>query len=330
MKHHIIPRTAVVLFFAAFFTAAFPLPASAVDNGALGIRPANESDFFHVSLAPGATVETAAVVSNHGNGSVSLLIYPVDATNTTSGGFAFGGQKDSRTTIGVWSSIGVTKITVKANSEIRVPLQVSVPSGTVPGDYAGGLIIESPPVVGSSSAAGKGGAVTRIDVIQRQGVRIYLRVTGTATAKMAPASLSWKSTSTAVEFTLPMTNTGTIILHPKATLRVTSSTGSTPKDLSFNTPQSLLPGQSILLRAHLADPPLMDVAHLTATVTSEAATQKPTGTLVLMAWWVLVLILVGIALLAFASWRIIRYVHKSREAFRSLANMTTLKSDMAQ
>lgn len=329
MRHRFFPAALALLLVSAFFSAGSATAALAVDNGTLGIRPANESDFFHISLAPGATAETAAIVSNHSNAAVTLLIYPVDATNTSSGGFAFGSQTAARTTVGLWSSITGTRITVKANSEARVALQISVPVRTVPGDYAGGLIIESPPVVGSSSSADKGGAVTRIDVIQRQGVRIYLHVTGTATAKLAPISLSWKSTGSAVDFALPMTNTGTTILHPTATLNVTSSIGAAPLRLSFNTPQSLLPGQSIVISAHLANPPLLEFAHLAATVTSEATTQRPSGTLVLIAWWVLVLILVGLVLLAFAAWRIIRYVRKSREAFRALARMTAAQNNIA-
>jgi hypothetical protein len=306
---------------AALLTAAFTVPAAAVVNGTLGIRPANESDFFHLSLAPGATQETAAIVGNHSDVAVTLLIYPVDATNTPTGGFAFGSQKDSRAAVGVWSSIAVTRITVKANSELRVPLQVSVPARAVPGDYAGGLVIEAPPVVGSSSQPNKNGVVTRIDVIQRQGVRIYLHVTGKAIAKISSKPLGWKSTGSAVDFTIPVTNTGTTILHPKASLTLTSVTGSAPQRMKFTTPESLLPGQSVTLHARLNNAPLLAVTNVVASVTSEAAAQTLSGNMVLLTWWLVVLILLGVLLVSLGTWRTVRFVRRSREAFRTLARL---------
>ncbi len=314
------------MLFAILMATAVALPAVAVDNGTLGIRPANESDFFHLSLAPGATAETAAIVSNHSNATVKLSIYPVDATNTSTGGFAFGGQQDPRKSVGSWSSLATSSITVEAKSELRVPITVAVPAGTVSGDYAGGVIIESAPVLGASSPSNSGGAVTRIDVIQRQGVRIYLRVGGTAVGKLAPASLSWTTRGSVVDFALPITNTGTTILHPKATLKLTSSIGSPATNLVFTTPQSLLPGTSVVMHARWKTVPVLEFATLRATLTSETATQNVTSTFILVSWWIIGLIVLGAALLGFGSWRTVRYVRRSREAFRTLAGMKVAES----
>jgi hypothetical protein len=304
---------------AAVIAVAIALPAAAVSNGTLGISPASEASFFHLSLAPGAQTETAALVSNNTSAAATVLIYPVDATNTATGDFAFGAQTEKPLQVGVWSNIGRTTLTIKAHSVARVPLTVSVPAGTTPGDYAGGIIIQSPPVIGKTSTSAPGGAVSRIDVVQRQGVRIYLHVDGTATASLARSALSWKTSNNAVAFTLPVTNTGTTILHPIVTLTIASKTGSSARTVKFNTVESLFPGRTIMLHAALKNPPLLEVANLTATTTSEATTQKSTGVLVIIPWWLIVTVLVALALLAFGIVRLVKYRRKVRAAFARLA-----------
>ncbi len=82
-------RLGLVLLSATLCIALYPAgPATAVDNGALGIRPATESDFFHISLFPGAAIDATAIVSNHTAIPATLLTYPVDAQTTPQGGFA--------------------------------------------------------------------------------------------------------------------------------------------------------------------------------------------------------------------------------------------------
>jgi hypothetical protein len=111
---------------------------------ALGIRPSNESDFFHLSLYPGAALEATAIVTNHTQSPVTLLNYPVDATSTPQGAFALANQDEPRPGVGGWVQLNGASITVAANSELKVPFRISVPAGTPLGDYAGGLIIQAP------------------------------------------------------------------------------------------------------------------------------------------------------------------------------------------
>jgi hypothetical protein len=291
--------------------------AAAVDNGALGIRPANESDFFHLSLYPGAAMEANAIVSNHTQSPVTLLSYPVDATSTPQGAFALANQDEPRPGVGGWVQLNADQITVAANSELKVPFRISVPAGTPPGDYAGGLIIQSPPVQGRTSTV-NGDTAVRLDVIQRQGVRIYLKVAGTAVSTLQHGDLSWQQTGDTLAFTLPLSNTGNTILHPTATLDVSSWLGANTR-LTFDTPESVLPGATLDLHARLTQAPLIQAGNAEATMTSEAGTEHARTSIIYAPWALVVFGLLILAAALYGAWRAARFVRRARDAIARIA-----------
>lgn len=313
--------TILTLIVAAVFATSSSFAASAVSDGSIGIRPANEANFFHLSAAPGSTLKSTAIVSNQGATPVTLTIYPVDAVSTSAGNFAFEAQQADFTGIGLWAKTGAPTVTVPAHSELRVPFVLSIPARTVPGDYAGGVIIQSAPIVGSVSAADKQGAVSRIDIVERQGVRIYLHVAGKDTSTLARPALHWSTSSRGVNFSLKLVNTGTTILHPKATVMVSSRIGAPAVQLSFNTPEELLPGEDVTLHARLTDPPQIEIASLKAQLNSEAGSETPLGTLVLLNWWLIFGSLIAAVLLTFVGWKGIRYALRARAAIRRVATL---------
>jgi len=304
---------AVALGLALLATAG---PAAAVDNGSLGIRPANESDFFHLSLYPGAATDATAIVSNHTQAPVTLLTYPVDGQSSPQGAFALAAQSDPRTGMGAWAQLGTDHITVPANSDLKVPFRISVPLGTPPGDYAGGLIIQSAPVQGKTSTV-SGGAAVRLDVIQRQGVRIYLSVAGTAVKALQHGNLSWQHTGDTVTFTLPLHNTGNTILHPTAVVGLSGQIGANTQ-LTFDTPESVLPGATLNLHAHLSHAALIQVGSAQATITSEAGTDHARTSIFYAPWVLIGSALLILVLALYGAWRTVRFVRRARRAIAQL------------
>jgi len=287
-------------------------PASAVDNGTLGIRPETESDFFHLSLYPGARTEATAVVSNHTSSPVTLLTYPVDGENTVQGTFAMASQSAPREGVGAWVELDMERITVPANTDLKVPFSLTVPEGTPPGDYAGGLIIQSPTVQGETTSV-NGDTAVRLDTIQRQGVRIYLNVAGTVAKSLAHGGLGWKQNGESLDFTLPVRNTGNTILHPSAHLNV-SGWPATATRLEFDTPDGLLPGASIELHATLERAPIIQSGKAEATVSSEAGTTQADSRVFYAPWPLLALGLVFIAAAGYGAWRAFRFIRRARVA----------------
>ena len=316
--HRFALFVAVAALAPVFATLAVTAPAAAIDDGTLGIRPELESDFFHINLAPGAAIEANAIVSNHTDAPVTLLNYAVDGQSTEQGAFALAAQSDVQTTVGSWVTLGAGSITVPANSDLTVPFRLSVPLTATPGDYAGGLIIQSPPVQGETTTS-DGDAALRLDVIQRQGVRIYLTVAGTATSQLNHGSLSWERSGDEVTFTLPIENTGNTILYPTGALSLSSVIGATA-ELQFKTPESILPGATFNLEATLPQAAFIQLGSADAEVASAAGTDQVSTSFLYVPWWILLLLLLLVAAIAFGAWRTAKFVGRARRALAQVAH----------
>lgn len=252
--------------------------AQAVDDGTLGIRPAHESDFLHLRALPGETIRDAAVVSNHTTSAVTLLDYPVDAHGSATGTFAMDARTDPRKGVGSWVRLPGDRLVVPAGHDKELPFTLHVPASTPPGDYAGALIIQAPPVIGTTAV--HDGRAVRLDVVQRQGLRIYLHVDGTAVKGLSAGPLQWSDTTGGgADFSLPVTNTGNTVLHPAAELAVAGRIGADAR-LRFAVPRELLPGDLVTLHATLAHRATIEVGTATATVRSEAGTRTVTAAFV--------------------------------------------------
>lgn len=318
-------RTALMTAALALGLLASTGPAVAVDDGALGIRPANESDFFHFSLYPGAALDATAIVTNHTQSPTTLLNYPVDGTSTPQGAFALANQDDPRPGVGGWIHLDEDQITVAGNAELKVNFRISVPAGTPPGDYAGGLIIQSPPVQGQTTNV-NGDTAVRLDVIQRQGVRIYLNVAGTAVSSLQHGDMSWQQSGDALTFTLPLKNTGNTILHPSAALEVSNWLGANAQ-LTFDTPESMLPGSTLDLHARTAKAPLVQSGTARTTITSEAGTGHAETSVNYAPWPLIVTGLLLVLAALYGSWRMVRFVRRAR---RAIAQVSANEREAAQ
>ncbi|KGJ72817.1 hypothetical protein GY21_12970 [Cryobacterium roopkundense] len=314
-----------VLALSPFLISLGAVPAAAVDDGTLGIRPELESDFFHINLAPGAAIDANAIVSNHSAEPVTLLNYAVDGQSTPQGAFALAAQADTRTGVGAWVSLGADSITIPANSQLTVPFRLSVPENATPGDYAGGVIIESAAVQGETTSSG-GDAALRLDVIQRQGVRIYLTVAGTAVSTLTHGDLGWTRGGESVTFTLPITNTGNTILYPTATLDVSGWIGATAT-LDFATPESILPGATLDLEATLTPAPFLQAGNAEAALSSEAGDELVGTSFVYAPWWFILVMVLALAALVFGIWRALLFVRRARRAFAQVAVSTSVPAE---
>lgn len=287
-------------------------PAWAVDNGQIGIQPANEPDYFHVNLAPGAAIQETAVISNHTNAPVTLLTYPVDGRTTPQGGFGFAAQSDPRKNVGDWAHLPTSQLVVPAHSQSRLPFQLTIPAKTPPGDYYGGVVIQSPPVAGKTVTV-QGGTSVQLNIVQRQAVRIYLTVSGTRNNKLETGPLTWKQHNGHVDFSLPIRNTGNTILHPTSSLTLASPLGHN-QTLRFNTPESLLPGDAIALHATIENPAPVQIGTATAREHSEAGFDSATTAFTYIPWGILVGTTAAIGLLVILGFRLARFMRRARRA----------------
>jgi hypothetical protein len=314
---------AVVAVAVALASLGFAQSAFAVDNGTLGIHPSNESNFFHLSSYPGGALEATAVVSNHTDAPVALLTYPVDAVSS-SAGFAMADMAAARVGVGKWAKLDAAEITVPANADLAVPFRIEVPANATPGDYAGALIIQSAPVHGTTATVDQGTAV-RMDVIQRQGVRIYLKVAGEASVALDHGQLASESDGDGITFSLPVTNTGNTMLHPTARLRISPWQGRS-STVTFSAPESLLPGATLTLHARVPEGSIVTVGDAEATITSEAGVVRTASPFSYARWDVIGILLAAAAVLILAGWRTLRFVRRARAALAQVNGSSRRRS----
>lgn len=315
----LLPTVALTIVAGFLLTFLATQPAAAVDDGNIGIRPSSESDFFHLTLAAGADIESTAVVSNYTSDSITLLTYPVDAASTE-GGFAMADQIAPREGVSAWIRLGVDNITVPPGTEMELPFTLSVPAGTAPGDYAGALIIQTPPEEGDPTQLADGTTV-RLDVVQRLGLRIYVNVPGTASRGLQTGDLAWERIGDDLVFSLEVTNTGNTNLKPSALLNLEGFPLS-GTELAFAGSDELLTGSTHTLHATLQDAPLLLWGAATATVTSEAGVSEAQSQVLYIPWQLMAAGLLVAAAVSLVVWRIALFTARAR---RALAQVTGTK-----
>ncbi|WP_104089064.1 DUF916 domain-containing protein [Cryobacterium sp. N19] len=179
------------------------------------------------------------------------------------------------------------------------------------------MIIQSATVQGDTSVV-DGETAFRVDVVHRQGVRIYLTVAGTAVKSLEPGDLSWEQTGGAITFTLPLHNTGNTILHPTATLDASGWLGA-DREVNFDQPESVLPGSRVELNATLEGIPPIQVGSAVATIVSEAGTDHVRTQVGYTPWAMIGVVVLLIAAGCYGTVRLARFIRRARHAIAEVA-----------
>jgi hypothetical protein len=299
--------------------------ATAADSTNYGIRPADAADHFQMELAPGAASERTAVVSNRSDKRTTFKIYPADALTTDQGGFALRSPDEPQSGIGRWASLPIETVTLAPGRQKEVTFRVTIPRDATPGDYAGGIIIEAPPRQGTPGEVGDETAV-QLNVVERVGVRVYLKVSGTARADLSAGELTGTDTGDAVVFELPITNTGNVILEPAVTATLRARVGGNA-DVTFTKVEALLPGQTTTVRATWQDPPSLVWGRVNAVVKHEGGIERAHTDIRRVPWLPAAIIAVvsGLAL-----WLVLRAISTVRAARRLLRQHAASPSASAE
>jgi hypothetical protein len=244
----------VVIGIASALVVLMSAPAGAVETPRLGVKPAREANFFHLSLLPGAQTTNAAVVTNHSSETTRVRVYAVDAGITPQGQFALAGQHESRRTVGAWLVPNVNELVLGPHSTANVDFALAVPPGVAPGDYAGGIAIEAEPRAQPATAV-DGETAVQLNVIERLGVRVYLKVEGDTREHLTAGRLHWtRQSGGAIEFSIALRNDGNVQLAPTGIVAL-KGLGISARPVKLVRPEVLLPSTSVTVRGQWASPP---------------------------------------------------------------------------
>jgi Bacterial protein of unknown function (DUF916) len=197
---------------------------------------------FSYSATPGATIPDHIAVLNYSAAPLTLKIYAADAFNTSSGGFdLLTADKKSRD-VGAWATLGQPAVTVPSRGTVIVPFKVAIPLNATPGDHAGGIVA----VLTTQAKDAKGNI---INVDQRVGLRIYLRISGPLQPGLEITGMAGHYEGTWNPFgrgkaTIRYTvrNTGNVRLAGRQAVRLGNIFGTSLRGSGFESLPELLPG----------------------------------------------------------------------------------------
>ncbi|MBM9469364.1 COG1470 family protein [Nakamurella leprariae] len=254
---------------------------------------------FRYELDGGAVVDDFVTVSNYGQSDVTFRLYASDGITTEEGVFDLRPGAETPTDSGSWIQLAQNEITVPARSRATVPFRITVPATATPGDHPAG-------VVASLSGAGADGSV---NVEQRVGARVHLRVAGELTPRLEVQDLAadyrggWTlgagGTST-VGF--DVVNTGNVRLSGTATLTVEAPFGVWDRTVELGQVPEILPGNRVHLTATVDGvPPLLVLSHRVSLTVAAVASDdvgalpgatEATARSAAMPWlWIVILII---------------------------------------
>ena len=202
---------------------------------------------------PGAQITDHVAVQNFGTQPLQLHVYANDAFNTADGGYDIQAANIAPTDLGAWVSLaGSTFVNVPPRAMVIVPITIKIPVNATPGDHAGGIVAG----LNRMATDAKG---NRVNVEERVGTRIYIRVPGKLTAALSLTNVRTTyhnsfnpigSGSATVTYTVR--NTGNVRLAGAVHVTVSSFIGGSQQAANvqgqpINVPdiKELLPGQQL-------------------------------------------------------------------------------------
>ena len=281
-------------------------PAGSADPN----QPGNRQELSYQG-APGTTIDDAVTLSNLGNVPLEFNVYATDAFNDPDGGFDLLDGAAAPTDVGTWVALEQNKFTVPPQTELTVPMRITIPPDARPGDHVGAILASSP-------APGRAPNGQIIPIDRRTGPRLFIRVAGPLQSELAVQGLSSSyepalnplGGSGHVHF--HVANRGNVRTSGSYTIKVGGPFGLGGKTVSGDVPE-LIPGQSMTVDATVDEVPAGVVSTTRVQLTSappngagdSASVSSSTRTLALP--WLLISLVVVLLLLGFVVSRIRRH-----------------------
>jgi len=254
------------------------------------VQPANTTNGtrtqYEYSTDPGTQVVDFVVVANRGETPAEFAIYATDATNDVeTGAFGLLASDTAPTDLGAWITMDVDTITLQPGEESTIPFNLLIPSDATPGDHVAGIIA-------SITTVGENEEGTTVNLEQRVGARMYLRVSGDVSASTEIAGVTSSFTPELNPFAFgQMTvdynvrNTGNVRVDVNQKVQITGPFGIPLAEITPEPFADLLPRQTVNVTADVPQIAALFLAFSTITVepgplgsAGEVAEDTPSGT----------------------------------------------------
>lgn len=234
------------------------------------VQPANTVNGtrtqFEYSTDPGTQVVDYVVVANRGETAAEFSIYATDATNDVeTGAFGLLPSNEPPTDLGSWITMDVESVTLAPGQESTIPFNLLIPSDATPGDHVAGIIASI-----TTTADNDG---TTVNLEQRVGARVYLRVSGDVAASAEISGISANFTPELNPFAFgrltldySVRNTGNVRMDVLQEVQITGPFGIPLAEITPQPIVDLLPRQSVRVAADVPQIAALFLAFSTITV----------------------------------------------------------------
>src|SRR5579884_3948636 len=116
-----------------------------------GVSPAQEGQtplpggHFSYSVPAGATVTDAIEIANLTQAPLPLQVFAADLIPLSGGGFTVAQLGATMHTVGAWTSVSQPTITLAPQAVVADKFTITVPAGTLSGDYGGAVVVQNAP-----------------------------------------------------------------------------------------------------------------------------------------------------------------------------------------
>ncbi|MCX4801449.1 DUF916 domain-containing protein [Streptomyces sp. NBC_01214] len=235
--------------------AAHAVPAPAEDRkSTFGVQPAGPKEpdaraHFSYGVTGGAGLRDQIAVWNYGDEPLTVAVYASDAVNTADGGFDLLPAGQAPKDAGSWIKLEKDTVTVPPKANVIVPFTLAVPRDATPGDHTAGI-------VATLAGGGQDAQGNKVRLDQRVGTRVYLRLAGELTPRLAVEDVQASYAGTPNPFgtgsatvTYTLRNTGNVRLGARQAVRINGMLGGSVTAGGLKDLGDLLPGSSLTITA---------------------------------------------------------------------------------
>ncbi len=217
---------------------------------AFGIQPSGPSavdkrPWFVYVLKPGSTLLDYVAIESFSSSTQRIRLYARDAIETNGGGLGVQEFSQRPVQVGSWIHLLTSSVLAPPDKAVIVPFTIRVPRNASPGDHVGGILA-------SIIREGIGAHGSRIQIEERVGERVYVRVTGPLHPKLVISGLVAHYADTWSPFaggtftvTYTLRNVGNLDLSAPSVLRLTNPFGWSRTVRQSGNPPDILPGSFV-------------------------------------------------------------------------------------
>lgn len=197
-----------------------PGATAAGEPARLGLTPMGQPGaYFELTLTPGERREAVVEAANFGNEAADGRTYAADVYSIVNGGFGaeLYGVAPGATT--QWLSWPTQHMRLKPREAVRLPVTISVPAGTPPGEYITALVIES-------SQPMQSGGPLALSQVTRSAIAVAITVPGPRQPVLAIGGVAHRIVAGHSILAFDVSNSGNVHLRPAGSFSLRQSDGS--------------------------------------------------------------------------------------------------------